>query len=79
MTLYDKLIQLKDEKYQIFQSKLVPNIASEIIIGVRTPQLRSLAKEVFKSDYKDAFLSSVPHTYYVENLIHFMDFQDLVI
>ncbi|WP_026505167.1 DNA alkylation repair protein [Butyrivibrio sp. NC3005] len=71
MTLYDKLIQLKDEKYQIFQSKLVPNIASEIIIGVRTPQLRSLAKEVFKSDYKDAFLSSVPHTYYEENLIHF--------
>ncbi len=71
MTLYDKLIQLKDEKYQIFQSKLVPNIASEKIIGVRTPQLRSLAKEVFKSDYKDAFLSSVPHTYYEENLIHF--------
>ena len=71
MTLYDKLIQLKDEKYQIFQSKLVPNIASEKIIGVRTPQLRNLAKEVFKSDYKDAFLSSVPHTYYEENLIHF--------
>ncbi len=71
MTLYDKLILLKDEKYQIFQSKLVPNIASEKIIGVRTPQLRSLAKEVFKSDYKDAFLSSVPHTYYEENLIHF--------
>ena len=71
MTLYDKLILLKDEKYQIFQAKLVPNIASEKIIGVRTPQLRSLAKEVFKSDYKDAFLSSVPHTYYEENLIHF--------
>ena len=71
MTLYDKLIEVKDDKYKEFQTRLVPNIPSETIIGVRTPQLRKLAKEVFESGYRDGFLSDLPHKYYEENLIHF--------
>ena len=66
----NKLFKLKDEKYQEFQSKLVPNISKDTIIGVRTPDLREIAKEVFVSDYKDSFLNEVPHEYYEENLIH---------
>ena len=66
----NKLFKLKDEKYQEFQSKLVPNISKDTIIGVRTPDLREIAKEVFVSDYKDSFLNEVPHKYYEENLIH---------
>ena len=71
MTLYDKLIEEKDDKYKEFQTRLVPNIPPETIIGVRTPQLRKLAKEVFESEYRDGFLSDLPHKYYEENLIHF--------
>ena len=84
MTLYDKLIEEKDDKYKEFQTRLVPNIPSETIIGVRTPQLRKLAKEVFESGYRDGFLSDLPHKYYEENLIHFFvlaqirDFDDCV-
>ena len=71
MTLYDKLIAVKDEEYRAFQVKLVPNIPAETILGVRTPDLRQIAKELFESADREAFLKSLPHTYYEENLVHF--------
>ena len=71
MTLYDRLTEVKDEKYREFQAKLVPDIPPEIILGVRTPQMRAIAKEVFESPDRDAFLNDLPHKYYEENLIHF--------
>ena len=71
MTLYDELVKVKDDAYQEFQAKLVPNIAPETIIGVRTPEMRKIAKEVFESPERDAFLSDLPHKYYEEDLIHF--------
>ena len=71
MTLYDRLAEVKDDAYREFQAKLVPNIPPETILGVRTPVMRAIAKEVFASEYRDAFLNSVPHLYYEENLIHF--------
>ncbi len=71
MTLYDRLIEVKDDKYREFQAKLVPNIPSETILGVRTPELRKIAKEVYDSGDRDAFLNELPHAYYEENLIHF--------
>ena len=71
MTVYEMLLKEKDAKYKEFQAKLVPNIAPETIIGVRTPKMREVAKEVFKSDIRDVFLSELPHKYYEENLVHF--------
>ena len=84
MTLYDRLIEEKDDAYKKFQARLVPNIPSETILGVRTPQMRKIAKEVFESEYRDTFLTDLPHKYYEENLIHFFvvalikDFDDCV-
>ena len=84
MTLYDKLIEEKDDEYKKFQARLVPDIPPETILGVRTPQMRRIAKEVFESEYRDEFLSDLPHKYYEENLIHFFvvalikDFDDCV-
>lgn len=71
MTVYERLLEVKDDKYKEFQAKLVPNISPDVIIGVRTPQMRNVAKEVFKSEEKDEFLSQLPHKYYEENLVHF--------
>ena len=71
MTLYDRLIAVKDEDYRAFQVKLVPNIPAETILGVRTPDLRQIAKEVFASADREAFLKALPHNYYEENLVHF--------
>ena len=71
MTVYERLLEVKDDGYKEFQAKLVPNISSDTIIGVRTPAMRSVAKEVFKSTEKEAFLNDLPHQYYEENLVHF--------
>ncbi len=71
MTVYDKLQEVKDDDYRKFQAGLVPNISADTIIGVRTPQMRRIAKEVFESEYRDDFLNDLPHKYYEENLVHF--------
>lgn len=49
MTICDRLFQFQDFEYRDFQSKLVPNISRDTMIGVRTPALREVAKEVFNS------------------------------
>lgn len=64
------LFELKDEKYQIFQAKLIPNIFADKIIGVRTPVLRSYAKKVVKMPETMKFLQDLPHNYYDENNLH---------
>ena len=71
MTLYDRLMKVKDDKYREFQVKLVPNVSPETILGVRTPEMRKIAKEVFDSPDRETFLNDLPHRYYEENLIHF--------
>ena len=65
----EKLFKLQDKKYQEMQVKIIPNINSDTIIGVRTPELRSYAKELLKEDYK-SFLEEVPHKYFDENQLH---------
>ena len=71
MTLYDRLEKVKDEAYRDLQMKLVPNIPPETVVGVRTPEMRAIAKAVYESADRDAFLNDLPHKYYEENLIHF--------
>lgn len=66
----EKLFALKDQKYQSFQSKLMPTISPETIIGVRTPLLRKLAKEFYGTPQAEKFLRTPPHEYYEENNLH---------
>ena len=69
--IYDRLLQHQDEEYREFQSKLVPNIPKESILGVRTPDMRAVTKEVFGTPEAEEFLKSLPHGCYEENLVHF--------
>lgn len=64
------LFQVQDKGYRDFQSKLIPTIPAETIIGVRTPAIRKLAKEYAKDPESAAFLMQLPHTYYDENILH---------
>ena len=64
-----ELFKLQDKKYQEMQFKIIPNIDNSTIIGVRTPEIKRLAKEVFKEDYK-SFLEELPHKYFDENQLH---------
>ena len=67
--IQERLFKLQDKKYQEMQYKIIPNINKETIIGVRTPELRSLAKELIKEDYQ-SFLNNLPHKYFDENQLH---------
>nr|MCR5278964.1 DNA alkylation repair protein [Lachnospiraceae bacterium] len=71
MTIKDRLSAVSDSEYREFQSKLVPNIDKETILGVRTPDMRNIAKELYGTEEGAAFLASLPHAYYEENLVHF--------
>lgn len=66
----NKLFECKDLKYKEFNSKLIPNIEKEKIIGVRIPNIRTLAKEIKDEIYIEKFLTELPHKYHEENLLH---------
>lgn len=66
----EELFALQDTEYQTFQSKLMPTIPPETVIGVRTPLLRKLAKELAGTPQAEHFLQSLPHRYYEENNLH---------
>ncbi|WP_407425001.1 DNA alkylation repair protein [Treponema sp.] len=68
--LQKKLYTLSDSKYKDFNAKLIPNVESDKIIGVRTPKLREIAKELFRSGNYQIFLHSLPHESFEENQIH---------
>ena len=70
MSILEQLYALQDTGYADFQSRLVPNIPRERFIGVRTPNMRRLAKQLAKEDAAQAFMAAVPHTYYDENILH---------
>ena len=65
-----RLFSLADEGYRQFQTPLLPSVDPERIIGVRTPVLRKLAKEMAGTAEAEAFLRDLPHTYYEENNLH---------
>ena len=70
MKAQELLFQLQDKGYRDFQSKLIPTIPAETIIGVRIPVIRKLAKEYGKDPESVEFLKQLPHTYYDENILH---------
>lgn len=64
------LYAAQDNAYRDFNSGLVPNISHDLFIGVRTPILRKMAKDMIKSgEYKD-FIALLPHKYFEENQLH---------
>ena len=68
--LREQLYSLKDEQYKSFQSKLIPSINPDTMIGVRTPQLKKIAKAMIKEAKYQEFLKELPHAYFEENQIH---------
>lgn len=65
-----RLLAMQDTGYRAFTAKLIPTMDPERIIGVRTPQLRALGKELAKDPQADAFLAALPHQYLEENSLH---------
>ena len=70
--LREKLFELQDEEFKNFQEKLLPTVAKEKIIGIKTPELKKFAKEFFTEETAKIFLNDLPHKYFEENSIHVM-------
>ena len=67
MTLEEQLFSLRKEDYAVFQRRLLPTVPPETILGVATPELRTLAKV---HPDPEAFRNQLPHRYFEENQIH---------
>ncbi len=65
-----ELNRMQDLKYRDLQIRTIPSVKPETILGVRTPELRNLAKELSRSEEIGIFLNSLPHTYFEENQLH---------
>lgn len=68
--IQQELFALQDTAYRDFQSKLIPNVNPETVIGVRTPELRAFAKALVKEGEEVEFLGALPHQYFDENQLH---------
>ncbi len=65
-----ELFKLQDLQYRDFAIKLIPTVNPATVIGVRTPALRSFAKQLKGTETASVFISNLPHKYYDENQLH---------
>ena len=72
------LQNLRDDIYAAFQRKLLPNIDPASIVGIRTPQLRQLAKQLSKDENIQTFLQTLPHSTFEENQLHSFIISDIL-
>lgn len=69
----NELFAMQDKNYALFNAKLIPNIDSDTIIGVRMPMLRAYAKKLIKTASPlviERFMNCLPHEYFEENNLH---------
>lgn len=66
----EQLFALQDKEYKAFHARLMPTVDPNLIIGVRTPELRKLAGKLWKTGETAGFMSELPHLYYEENNLH---------
>ena len=65
-----ELFKMQDMDYRDFNSKLIPTVDKESMIGIRTPELRKYAKAIGKKEEVKEFLQALPHKYFDENQLH---------
>lgn len=65
-----RLFSLGEESFGDFQAKLMPTVERARIIGVRTPALRALARELKGSAAAERFMEELPHEYFDEDQLH---------
>lgn len=68
----EELVSMRDTENRDFLKKLIPTVAEERILGIRTPILRKYAKELYRTQkaLAEEFLRDLPHYYFDENNLH---------
>jgi 3-methyladenine DNA glycosylase AlkD len=70
MDIRKELFKLQDLGYKAFQSKLIPTMDPDKMIGIRMPILRKFAKQIAKTTAATEFLLDLPHKYNDEDNLH---------
>ena len=73
MTIHEireELTRLQDPAYRELQIRIIPTVKAETILGVRTPELRRMAKQLSRTEDTGALLADLPHAYFEENQLH---------
>lgn len=65
-----ELDSMQDLEYKSFHLRLVPTMKADEVIGVRTPQIRAMAKRYSKDPQIEEFLKALPHATHEENQLH---------
>ena len=65
-----RLLALNDPEYKKFNTKLIPTVDAHTVIGIRTPILRKIAKELAQDGGVSFFLQDLPHRFFEENQLH---------
>ena len=64
------LLSMEEPQNADLQRKLTPGLPEDSYLGVRVPNLRRLAKDLYKDPACGPFLDSLPHRYFDENMLH---------
>ncbi|MBR6767070.1 MAG: DNA alkylation repair protein [Clostridia bacterium] len=66
----EKLLEMQDVPYRDFMKKLIPTVDESAVIGIRTPELKRLAKTIAGTEDAKTFMNDLPHKYFEENNLH---------
>lgn len=68
----NELKKYADNKQKDFLSKLVPTIDKNLILGVKNPECRKLAKKLWDEDEANCldYINKLPHKYLEEYILH---------
>lgn len=69
MNVIEELYKRQDIKYRDFNLSLIPNVDIKRSIGVRSPEIKKLAKKMSDEERKE-FISKLPHYYFEEDMLH---------
>ncbi len=69
-TVREQLFRLADEEYRKFSAVLIPNV--DRMLGVRMPELRKLAKEIAKGDWRAYLARGTDNEYFEEVMLQGM-------
>ena len=68
--ILEEILKSTDGDYKSFQEKLIPTIDKSTVLGLRAPLAHKIAKKYAGTSAGEKFLSSLPHKYYDENIVH---------
>lgn len=68
--ILQELIALRDDDVADFNSRIIPDISRESVLGIKTPALKAMAKKYYGSKEAEEFMGNLPHKLFEENQLH---------